>query len=131
MSVQSISAMTYWSALSQCRLGETENAEKLFQDIYRFSMEIEATDPKIDYFATSLPAMLLFEDNLKLRQEIEAHFLRAQALAGLNRPEEAKLELDKVLQEDANHAGAIDLLEDLQTPFETGNAQGTNVVARG
>jgi hypothetical protein len=43
----------------------------------------------VDYFATSLPTMLLFEDDLQRRQEVTAKFLQAQALHGLGRSEEA------------------------------------------
>jgi tetratricopeptide (TPR) repeat protein len=113
MEVRSISEMTYWGALARLRLGESQSACRLFQEIYDFSLEVDGNEPKIDYFATSLPAMLLFEEDLKLRQQIAGHFLRAQALAGLNRPEEAEHELREVLQKDANHAGAADLLEQL------------------
>ena len=55
----------------------------MFQEIYDYSLELERQTPKIDYFATSLPAMLLFEEDLVRRQKISAKFLRAQALLGL------------------------------------------------
>ena len=110
MELRNISEMTYWGALSEQKLGRTEAANKLFQLIYEYSIELESSEPKIDYFATSLPAMLLFEDNLGHRQQIQAHFLRGQALLGLDRAKDAEQELLEVLKRDVNHAGAADLL---------------------
>jgi hypothetical protein len=40
---------------------------------------LESTAQKIDYFATSLPAMLLFEVDLVRRNKHHALFLRSQA----------------------------------------------------
>jgi hypothetical protein len=61
-----------------------------------------------------LPAMLLFESDLEKEKRIEARFLRGQALVGLDREKEAKDLLWEVLRMDRNHAGATDLMEQLQ-----------------
>jgi tetratricopeptide (TPR) repeat protein len=103
--------MTYWSALAEQKLGSESAAKALLQQICDYSLELEAAEPKIDYFATSLPAMLLFEEDIRLRNQIEAYFLRAQALAGLGRSDESKRLLEKVLRMDRNHAGAADLMQ--------------------
>jgi hypothetical protein len=66
----------------------------------------------VDYFATSLPAMLLFDDDLQFRQETTALFLKAQALLGLGKITKAKTLLARVLQRDPNHALAADLIND-------------------
>jgi Tfp pilus assembly protein FimV len=57
--------------------------------------------------------MLLFEEDLPRRNETEAKFLRAQALAGLGRTDESTSLLKEVLNLDSNHAGAADLLSQL------------------
>jgi len=41
------------------------------------------TQARIDYFATSLPTMLIFEDDIQFRQDTTAIFLQAQARLGL------------------------------------------------
>jgi hypothetical protein len=74
---------------------------------------LEASEPNIPYFATSLPAMLLFEEDLRRRKTIEARYLRAQAMAGMGRTSEAADLLDELLTMDRNHAGAADLLRRL------------------
>jgi hypothetical protein len=54
--------------------------------------------------------MLLFDEDLKLRQDISASFLQAQALVGMGEPERAFALLRKVQELDKNHAGAADLV---------------------
>jgi tetratricopeptide (TPR) repeat protein len=120
MSVRSISDMTYWGAMANVELGRNVDADQTFQQILDYSIELERTEPKVDYFATSLPAMLLFEDDLVRRNEIEAKFLRAQALAGLGQTEESSSLLQRILALDGSHAGAADLQSQLSnTVIET------------
>jgi tetratricopeptide (TPR) repeat protein len=114
MQVQSISDTTYWSAQALVRLGRKEEARHIFQEIYDYSLELEQHAPSIDYFATSLPALLLFDEDLVTRQAIEAKFLRAQATLGLEKPAEAIRLLEEVRELDANHAGAADFLATLE-----------------
>jgi tetratricopeptide (TPR) repeat protein len=113
MAVRTISDMTYWTGMAYLALGNAAEASGIFQEIYDFSLDLERTEPKIDYFATSLPTMLLFEEDLRRRNETEAKFLRAQALAGLGRTGESTSLLKEVLNLDSNHAGAADLLSQL------------------
>ena len=110
MKVQSISAMSYWSAMSLRRLGREEDARALLREIYDHAVKLNEQTPSIDYFATSLPAMLLFDEDLKQRQTVTACFLRAQALLGLGERQRAAALLDDVLKVDRSHSGAIDLL---------------------
>ena len=56
----------------------------------RLRAEAPEDPAKIDYFATSLPTMLLFDDDLQLRQETTALFLQAQARLGLGEKRKAQ-----------------------------------------
>jgi tetratricopeptide (TPR) repeat protein len=111
MQVQTISESTYWSALALAQLGRDEEARALFQAILDFALQLNLQTPKIDYFATSLPAMLLFDEDLKRRQTITANFLQAQALLGLGERERGTELLRTVLAQDMSHVGAIDLIK--------------------
>jgi tetratricopeptide (TPR) repeat protein len=110
MKVQSISDMTYWSGMALRRLGHEVDAQHTFRKIHEYALQMEQQTPAIDYFATSLPTMLLFDEDLKLRRTITAQFLKAQALLGLDRKQEAIALLDQVLHLDHSHNGALDLL---------------------
>jgi len=113
MSVRTFSEMTYYSALAWQKLGRRAKARKLLLNLLGYAQRLGKLPAKIDYFATSLPAMLLFEDDLQARQETTALFLQAQALLGLGRCIEAKTLLNRVLKRDPNHPLAADLLGEL------------------
>ena len=110
MSVRTFSEITYYSALSLARLDQNARAEQLFRDLLAFADELALAPVKIDYFATSLPAMLLFEDDLQERQLITAKFLKAQALLGLEQQAAAIELLHEILRSDPSHGAAFDLL---------------------
>jgi tetratricopeptide (TPR) repeat protein len=109
MQVRSVSEMTYWSAMAMRRLGLEQEAVSLFTKILDYAEALDKTTPKIDYFATSLPTMLLFDEDLESRQHIAATFLRAQALLGLGRNTDAHAALAEVRKLDRAHAAACDL----------------------
>lgn len=114
MQVQEISDMTYWSAKALQELGRSDEASALFAKIGNYANQLRLQMPKIDYFATSLPAMLLFEEDLEKRQKITADFLKAQSLLGLGQVERGTELLRHVLNEDRNHTGAIDMMRMLE-----------------
>jgi len=113
MSVRAFSEMTYYSARAQEKLGERETAKKLFRDLMAYAQRLQKSQYKIDYFATSLPTMLLFDDDLQYRQETTALFMHAQAQLGLGNKSAAKNLLQKVLRRDPNHALAADFAQSL------------------
>ncbi|MGC4071040.1 MAG: DUF5107 domain-containing protein [Nibricoccus sp.] len=110
MSVRSFSEMTYYSALALERLGKKAAAKKLLRDLLAYARRFEACEAKIDYFATSLPTMLLFNDDLQERQTVVAKLLQAQALAGLGQRTAARQLLGNILRSDPAHAVAADML---------------------
>jgi TolA-binding protein len=113
MSVKTFSEMTYYQALSLQALGKPRPARKLLKKLLKFARELAKTPATIDYFATSLPTMLIFEDDLQKRQTITATFLMAQARLGLGQKTKARTLLRRVLKLDAGHAMAADLLAEL------------------
>jgi len=113
MSVRPFSEMTYYTAISREKLGQGAKARRLFRDLLAYGRKLQEQPAKIDYFATSLPTMLLFEDDLQSRQETTSLFLRAQAELGLGRKVRARALLKTVLRRDPNHALAADFLTDL------------------
>jgi tetratricopeptide (TPR) repeat protein len=111
MAVAEVSASTFWVATCLDALGEHEAATALFHMIHEFALQLEHQRPAVDYFATSLPTMLLFDDDLVLRNRIQSLLLRAQAALGLHRSEEAEALTRNVLTLDPSHTGAADLLQ--------------------
>jgi tetratricopeptide (TPR) repeat protein len=110
MRVRAFSEMTCYSALALVKLRKKAQAQKLFRNLLSFAREMQKSTAKIDYFATSLPTMLLFDDDLQLRQETMALFLQAQAMLGLGRKAQGNALIKTILRRDPNHAAAADLL---------------------
>ncbi len=109
MNVRAYTEMTYYSALSMAKLGKKSAAERLLNELQAYAQHLAYDEAKIDYFATSLPAMLLFEDDIQERQRTAALFLEAQALAGLEQETLAASFLQRVLERDPNHPLAPEL----------------------
>jgi tetratricopeptide (TPR) repeat protein len=122
MAVQSISDMTFWSVLALQKLGRLGEAAQLLAAMQERAGQLESQVPRIDYFATSLPAMLLFEEDLGRRNRVAAKFLRAQVAYAWNEPGEAEHLLREVLATDRNHAGASALLARMGRQIPSGPA---------
>jgi tetratricopeptide (TPR) repeat protein len=102
----SITWLTYFRALSLEGLGREEEAARLLKDMHAFAEQQMNKQAKIDYFATSLPNLLLFEDDLQKRHQVECLFLVALAELGLRNTERAVELMDQVLLIDRNHMAA-------------------------
>ncbi|MEI6493412.1 MAG: tetratricopeptide repeat protein, partial [Verrucomicrobiota bacterium] len=115
MSVRAFSEMTYFSAIAWERLGKKSGSTKLLKDLLIYARALEKQTAKIDYFATSLPTMLLFDADIQSVQVTTARFLQAQALLGLGQKAKALALLLDVLLRDPNHALAADFAHNLTT----------------
>jgi tetratricopeptide (TPR) repeat protein len=113
MRLTAFSETTYYRAMALRRLGEEVQAAKLLEELLSFSGRLARQRPRIDYFATSLPSMLLFHDDLEQRQKTRASFLRAQALLGLGQGKQARSLLQRIVQRDPSHALARDLIGEI------------------
>jgi len=113
MKTQRFSETTYYVARALERLGRRAAARALWKGLLAHARRLGRTPAKLDYFATSLPRMLLFEDNLRRRQQTAARFLEAQARLGLGQRAAARRLLAGVLRREPDHGSAADLLSDL------------------
>ena len=114
MSTTAFSDKTYFSAIAWRRLGREDTARQMLESLEHHAENLAHTAAKIDYFATSLPTLLLFDDDLTLRRKAASIALRAQAAAGLEQEMRANSLLDEVLSVDANHTTALDLRHELE-----------------
>jgi tetratricopeptide (TPR) repeat protein len=108
MSACVFSEMTYYSALAMERLGRKAKSRALLGELLDYAKRLEKTPAKIPFFATSLPAMLLFEDDIQFRQATTALFLQAQARLGLGQKAKSRKLAQTVLARDPNHPLAAD-----------------------
>ncbi|MES2995262.1 MAG: DUF5107 domain-containing protein [Verrucomicrobiota bacterium] len=83
MSVASHSPLSYYRGLSLRALGRETEATALFASLRDFAESQLGKPAKIDYFATSLPNLLVFDESLQARRDSEARLLLAMATLGL------------------------------------------------
>jgi tetratricopeptide (TPR) repeat protein len=112
----SASAHSYFQALALRALGEEEAACEALQKLAEFAEELRNGQPKIDYFATSLPNLLLFDDDFGERNRVESLLLTALACEARGEMEKAQRLLEEVLAADANHQFAAEMLRWIKRP---------------
>jgi len=94
-------------------LGKTEDAQKLFTAMKKFAEAKLLEKIQIDYFATSLPLLLVFDEDLQKRNAINAKYLIALSQVGLGEFMDAIHNLQEILKLDTSHIGAKDLLNSI------------------
>ncbi|MBN2785718.1 MAG: hypothetical protein JXR25_12920, partial [Pontiellaceae bacterium] len=83
MAVTEHSELSYYRGLSLMELGKADEAKSVFADLKSFAERELQKPAKIDYFATSLPLLLVFEDDLDETRHKEMKHLIALAEQGL------------------------------------------------
>ncbi len=123
MAVTQFSPLTYYRGLSLLELDQRDQAAILFHRLFEYANEKLRQPAKIDYFATSLPNLLVFDEDLKCRRDAENHLLAALACHGLshcssgdgdNHISKASSHLRKVLNFDRSHLLANELAKQLK-----------------
>ncbi|MEN8847585.1 MAG: DUF5107 domain-containing protein [Akkermansiaceae bacterium] len=109
MSVTAHSPLSYYKALSLRELGKTEPANALFQDLLGFAETGLKTPATIDYFATSLPNLLVFDEDPQDRADADNNLLIALANHGLGEFEQAMTYCDRCLSFAHDEQPASDL----------------------
>jgi tetratricopeptide (TPR) repeat protein len=108
------SEMVLYSGLALARLGERFASRKLLRELWFQGRKLAREKPQWDDgFATALPAMQPFKDDLAKRSHVTGSFLQAQGRLGLGQYKLARRLLDQVLALDPNHGRALDLLAEL------------------
>ena len=69
----------------------------MFRALKEFGESKLTETARIDYFATSLPNLLVFEEDLQARRDAEHQLLIAMACAGLGDPAAGREALAKVM----------------------------------
>jgi tetratricopeptide (TPR) repeat protein len=83
MAVTEYSELSYWRGLALKELGRIDDAKALFTGMKAFAEKGLATPFKIDYFATSLPLLLIFEDDLEAVKNARMENIKTLAERGL------------------------------------------------
>ena len=96
----------YYQGLALLKLNRNEEAKDRFSHLKNYGETHLQDHIKVDYFAVSLPDLLIWDEDLDRRNEINSRYLMGLGLLGLGQSEQAKTQLNVVLEMDLNHPGA-------------------------
>ena len=99
--------MIFYQGLARQKLGRDAEARQIFQKLVDYGQAHLDDDVTMDYFAVSLPAFLVFDEDLNQRNRIHCHYVMGLGQLGLGNVEAARQHFNQVLALDANHQGAM------------------------
>jgi hypothetical protein len=103
-------------------LGHPKKAERIFHRLVEFADQHCHDEIKIDYFAVSLPDLMVFDTDLNEKNKNHCYYLKGLGELGLKNYTASANNLNKALQHDASHLGAaihLDMINFLVKQKET------------
>lgn len=97
----------FYQGLAWRKLGNDAKANQIFTKLVNYGVEHRLDEVKIDYFAVSLPNLLIFDDDLNLRNKIHCMFIEGLGHLGLDQLDKAKVLFEEILNLNTEHLGAI------------------------
>jgi tetratricopeptide (TPR) repeat protein len=95
-----------YQALALSRLHYPSKAKTVLQRLISYSREHANDEVKMDYFAVSLPDLLIFDDDLSRRNRAHCKYMEGLGNMGLGQWQDARRCFEEVLSLDASHMGA-------------------------
>lgn len=96
----------FYAGLCLQKLGRKDEANGRFHKLTSYGEKHLFDKIKMDYFAVSLPDLLIWEDDLNMRNVIHCKYMMALGYWGLNQQEKSIGLLNEVERLDINHLGA-------------------------
>lgn len=95
----------FYQGLAYRKLGEEEKARSRFNQLITYGEEHLFDRFKMDYFAVSLPDLLIWEDDMDKKNRIHCNYLMALGHLGLGNRTKAEHFFDIAASMDNNHQG--------------------------
>jgi tetratricopeptide (TPR) repeat protein len=96
----------FYQGLALLRLDRKAEAGSRFNKLTDYGEAHLFDDVKIDYFAVSLPDLLIWDDDLNRRNRLHCYYLIGLGQLGLGKTGQARAMFEQVLEADAYHIGA-------------------------
>ncbi len=96
-----------YQGLAWLKLDERQKAERIFMRLIEFGEHHMNDEISIDYFAVSLPDLLVFDRDLNLKNRVHCIFLKGLGNMGLGNFQQSESLFHEVLSLDVNHQGAL------------------------
>jgi tetratricopeptide (TPR) repeat protein len=97
----------FYAGLCYRALGQEDKARSLFNKLINFGKQHVFEKQVMDYFAVSLPDLLIWEDSLDVKNEIHCKYMLALGYYGMGDKEKAMKYLAEVKALDNNHQGYV------------------------
>ncbi len=97
----------FYQGMAWIKLGDPQKGEQLFQSLINFGALHYADPIRIDYFAVSLPDLLVFDKDLNMKNRNHCDYMIGLGHLGLGNYEKAEAHFQQLLKEDNSHQGAI------------------------
>ena len=107
----------FYIGLALQKLGDDKRAFALFGKLIQYGADHLNDKVVIDYFAVSLPDLLIFEQDLSVRNQIHCHYMMGLGYLGLCENKKAQEQFNHVLELDINHQGALIHKKFIKGPF--------------
>ncbi|THU39691.1 DUF5107 domain-containing protein [Niastella caeni] len=101
----------FYQGMAWRQLGNNERAAAIFKTLIEYGKTHRDDDIRIDYFAVSLPNLLIFDDDLNTRNQVHCDYMMGLGYLGMGDEVKAKECLEKVLVNDNMHFGSRTHLE--------------------
>jgi len=96
----------FYQGLAWQKLGIDAKANQIFEKLVCYGRAHYLDEAKVDYFAVSLPNLLIFDDDLNLRNKIHCMFVEGLGYLGLKQLDQAKILFEDILNLNTEHLGA-------------------------
>ena len=96
----------FYQGLALRKLGRNEEAEHRFKNLISYGKEHINDNVKLDYFAVSLPDLLIWEEDLNVRNNVHCKYLIGLGELGMEHIDKAKAAFNEVLLQDLYHLPA-------------------------
>ncbi|MFS4417266.1 DUF5107 domain-containing protein [Maribacter sp. 2307ULW6-5] len=96
----------FYQGLALLKLNRKAEAQKRFQEFVAYGEEHQNDEVKLDYFAISLPDLLIWEEDLNDKNRAHCHYLMGLGHLGMGNTEKAKAAFTLVLEQEAYHLPA-------------------------
>ncbi len=94
-----------YQGLALMKIDQQEEAKSRFQALVTYGEQHQNDEVKIDYFAVSLPDLMIWDDDLKQRNQQHCRYLMALGYLGLGEADKAQELFDGLLSDAPYHTG--------------------------
>jgi tetratricopeptide (TPR) repeat protein len=96
----------FYQGLALQKLGRQQEANTRFENLLNYGKKHMNDDVKLDYFAISLPDLLIWEEDLNVINKIHCNYLKGLGYLGMGNHDEATKAFALVTKTSASHIAA-------------------------